>query len=175
MKDGDYIVAINEEDVKWSPHDQVVGLIKRSGNALKLRLITPLDSKKDNNTHKIIQSSEQRGPSSEPTSSASSTSGHSSGSGGQSAALALSGSGYSPGPSGGELSSSPASSITSGSTRSHNHHQKHDSKKQSNLKTSTSRDPPAVNNPWNPFKKGQQSSKTHVTATHHINDNIILR
>ena len=94
MKDGDYIVAINEEDVKWSPHDQVVNLIKRSGNTLKLRLITPLDSKKEN-SHKIIQSNvvpsmNKIHGSSSPTSSASSTSGHSSGSGGQSAALPLS-------------------------------------------------------------------------------------
>ena len=92
MKDGDYIVAINEEDVKWSPHDQVVGLIKRSGNALKMRLITPLDSKKEN-SHKIIQDNSSNNKirgSSSPTSSASSTSGHSSGSGGQSAPLALS-------------------------------------------------------------------------------------
>ena len=91
MKDGDYIVAINEEDVKWSPHDQVVSLIKRSGNSLKLRLITPSDSKKEN-SHKIIQNSSNPKihGSSSPTSSASSTSGHSSGSGGQSAALPLS-------------------------------------------------------------------------------------
>ena len=95
MKDADYIVAINEEDVKWSPHDHVVSLIKRSGNALKLRLITPLDSKKEN-SHKIsIQSSTEQAMdkirgSSSPTSS---TSGHSSGSGVQSAALPLS-SGY---------------------------------------------------------------------------------
>ena len=91
MKDGDYIVAINEEDVKWSSHDQVVSLIKRSGNALKLRLVTPLDSKKEN-SHKIRQESSNNKihGSSSPTSSASSTSGHSSGSGGQSAPLALS-------------------------------------------------------------------------------------
>jgi C-terminal processing protease CtpA/Prc len=43
MKDGDYIVGINEQDVKWSPHDQVVALIKKSGNALKLKLVTPMD------------------------------------------------------------------------------------------------------------------------------------
>ena len=43
MKDGDYIVAINEQDVKWSPHDQVVTLIKKSGNSLKLKLVTPMD------------------------------------------------------------------------------------------------------------------------------------
>jgi len=175
MKDADYIVAINEEDVKWSPHDHVVSLIKRSGNALKLRLITPLDSKKEN-SHKIsIQSSTEQAMdkirgSSSPTSS---TSGHSSGSGVQSAALPLS-SGYSPGNSGGELSSSPASSITSGSTRSHNHK---DSKnlKQSNLPSTH----PVSHGSWNPFsKKGsdKSNSKTsqHVTP-HHINDNIILR
>ena len=43
MKDGDYIVAINEQCVKWSPHDQVVTLIKKSGNSLKLKLVTPMD------------------------------------------------------------------------------------------------------------------------------------
>ena len=43
MKEGDYIVGIGEEDVKWSPHDQVVSLIKASGNILKLRLVTPMD------------------------------------------------------------------------------------------------------------------------------------
>ena len=81
---------------------------------------------------------------------------------------------YSPGNSGGELSSSPASSITSGSTRSHNHK---DSKnlKQSNLPSTH----PVSHGSWNPFsKKGsdKSNSKTsqHVTP-HHINDNIILR
>ena len=43
MNEGDYVVAINEEDVKWSPHDEVVSLIKSSGNNLKLKLVTPLD------------------------------------------------------------------------------------------------------------------------------------
>ena len=43
MKDGDYIVAINEQDVKWAPHDQVVSLIKKSGNSLKMKLVTPMD------------------------------------------------------------------------------------------------------------------------------------
>ena len=43
MKDGDYIVSINEQDVKWSPHDQVVNLIKKSGNSLKMKLVTPMD------------------------------------------------------------------------------------------------------------------------------------
>ena len=43
MNEGDYVVAINEEDVKWSPHDEVVTLIKSSGNHLKLKLVTPMD------------------------------------------------------------------------------------------------------------------------------------
>jgi C-terminal processing protease CtpA/Prc len=45
MKEGDYIVGINEDDVKWSPHDEVVALIKVAGNALKLRVVTPLEAK----------------------------------------------------------------------------------------------------------------------------------
>ena len=42
MKEGDYIVGINEHDVKWSPHDEVVSLIKGSGHSLKLRVVTPM-------------------------------------------------------------------------------------------------------------------------------------
>jgi C-terminal processing protease CtpA/Prc len=42
MKEGDYIVGINDADVKWSQHDEVVNLIKASGNSLKLRLVTPM-------------------------------------------------------------------------------------------------------------------------------------
>ena len=45
MKEGDYIVGINEDDVKWSPHDEVVALIKASANSLKLRVVTPMDGK----------------------------------------------------------------------------------------------------------------------------------
>lgn len=42
LKDGDYIVGINSADVKWSPHDEVVSLIKASGHSLKLRVVTPM-------------------------------------------------------------------------------------------------------------------------------------
>ena len=45
MKEGDYIVGINEDNVKWSPHDEVVALIKASANSLKLRVVTPMDGK----------------------------------------------------------------------------------------------------------------------------------
>lgn len=44
MKDGDYIVGINDHDVKWSPHDEVVSLIKAAGHSLKLRVVTPMSA-----------------------------------------------------------------------------------------------------------------------------------
>ena len=28
MQEGDFVVGINSDDVKWSPHDQVVTMIK---------------------------------------------------------------------------------------------------------------------------------------------------
>lgn len=43
MKEGDYIVAIGEHDVKWCPHEAVVELIKSAGDALTLKLVTPMD------------------------------------------------------------------------------------------------------------------------------------
>lgn len=43
IKEGDYIVAIGDIDVKWSSHDQVVKLIKESGETLSLKLVTPMD------------------------------------------------------------------------------------------------------------------------------------
>jgi C-terminal processing protease CtpA/Prc len=45
MKEGDFIVGIAEEDVKWSPHEEVVALIKTSGNNLNLRIVTPVDNR----------------------------------------------------------------------------------------------------------------------------------
>ena len=42
MKEGDYIVGIDETDVKWSQHDEVVALIKASGHTLKLKMVTPM-------------------------------------------------------------------------------------------------------------------------------------
>lgn len=43
MKEGDFIVAISEEDVKWASHDQVVRLIKQCGDFINLKLVTPMD------------------------------------------------------------------------------------------------------------------------------------
>lgn len=43
MREGDFIVAIGDRDVKWSPHDEVVKLIKASGDTLSLKLVTPMD------------------------------------------------------------------------------------------------------------------------------------
>ena len=43
MKEGDFIVAITDKDVKWSPHEEVVKLIKDAGDTLSLKLVTPMD------------------------------------------------------------------------------------------------------------------------------------
>lgn len=43
MKEGDFIVSIGDVDVKWSPHEEVVRLIKEAGDSLSLRLVTPMD------------------------------------------------------------------------------------------------------------------------------------
>uniref|UniRef100_A0A8D8V8P2 Rhophilin-2 n=1 Tax=Cacopsylla melanoneura TaxID=428564 RepID=A0A8D8V8P2_9HEMI len=50
MKDGDFIVAIGDRDVKWSPHEEVVQLIKDAGKCLSLKLVTPMH-KNNNNNH----------------------------------------------------------------------------------------------------------------------------
>lgn len=43
MKEGDFIVSINEKDVKWAHHEEVVKLIKDTGDSLMLKLVTPMD------------------------------------------------------------------------------------------------------------------------------------
>ena len=43
MKEGDFIVAIGDKDVKWLPHEDVVKLIKDAGDTLSLKLVTPMD------------------------------------------------------------------------------------------------------------------------------------
>ena len=43
MREGDYLVAIGEQDVKWSSHAHVVKTIKDSANKLKIQLVSPLD------------------------------------------------------------------------------------------------------------------------------------
>lgn len=43
MKEGDYIVAIGDSDVKWCTHEAAVELIKAAGDALTLKLVTPMD------------------------------------------------------------------------------------------------------------------------------------
>jgi len=40
---GDFIVAVGDVDVKWSRHDQVVAMIRDSGLAVRLSLVTPVD------------------------------------------------------------------------------------------------------------------------------------
>jgi len=43
MKEGDLIVAIGDEDVKWATHADIVELIKDAGPRLTLKLVTPMD------------------------------------------------------------------------------------------------------------------------------------
>lgn len=40
---GDYILAVGETDSKWSKHDEVVNLVRKSGTNLVLRVMTPLN------------------------------------------------------------------------------------------------------------------------------------
>ncbi|XP_040569515.1 rhophilin-2-B isoform X3 [Lepeophtheirus salmonis] len=150
MKESDYIVGINDQDVKWAPHDEVVTLIKSSGNVLKLKLVTPMDKNytkekvfhsKHNSLHHHPGGSLMTRGSISP----SSTSGHSTGSGGE--------------------SSSPASSITSGSTRSAGSGTTGSNKKA-----------------WNLFKRSNNNHNHNNTnlkktfgSTTLLEDNIILR
>jgi len=46
MKEGDYLMSIGEDDVKWNTHAEVVNFIKGAGDSLKLRLVTPLNKNK---------------------------------------------------------------------------------------------------------------------------------
>lgn len=45
LREGDYLVAIGDRDVKWEGHDTVVGLIRQAGDFLKVKLVSPLDSR----------------------------------------------------------------------------------------------------------------------------------
>ena len=99
MREGDYLVAIGDHDVKWSSHADVVKEIKTAENTLRLRLVTPMDRSLAKNSYKEKASikSSVGGGSVSPTSTTSSSS---------SSGL------YTP-----EEGLSPASSESSGSTR----------------------------------------------------------
>ena len=100
MREGDYLVAIGDNDVKWSSHADVVKEIKSGENTLRLRLVTPMDRSLGKTSYKekaSIKSSSVGGGSVSPTCTPSSSS---------SSGL------YTP-----EEGLSPASSESSGSTR----------------------------------------------------------
>ena len=40
---GDFVIGVNDVDVKWSKHDEVVELVKASGAKIRLCIITPID------------------------------------------------------------------------------------------------------------------------------------
>ena len=54
MKEGDFIVAIGNHDVKWSQHDHVVKLIKEAGDSLSLKLVSPMDKNYLKVSHSFI-------------------------------------------------------------------------------------------------------------------------
>jgi len=99
MREGDYLVAIGDRDVKWSSHADVVKEIKTAENTLRLRLVTPMDRSLAKTSYKEKASikSSVGGGSVSPTSTTSSSS---------SSGL------YTP-----DEGLSPASSESSGSTR----------------------------------------------------------
>lgn len=43
IKEGDYIVSIEDKDVKWAYHEEVVLLIKKCGDTLNMKIVTPMD------------------------------------------------------------------------------------------------------------------------------------
>ena len=45
IKEGDFVVEINSLDAKWMTQKQAIDLIKKSGNSLDLKVITPMTSK----------------------------------------------------------------------------------------------------------------------------------
>lgn len=69
MREGDIVVSIGGRDVKWLPHDRVVGAIRDSGDTLHMMLVTPMHapapyyqlakckSLKDLSTHSTTSSS----------------------------------------------------------------------------------------------------------------------
>ena len=40
---GDFVIGVNDVDVKWSKHDEVVELVKASGAKMRICVITPID------------------------------------------------------------------------------------------------------------------------------------
>ncbi|XP_043221846.1 rhophilin-2-like isoform X1 [Amphibalanus amphitrite] len=43
LKEGDYIAGIDDEDLKWASHTDVVAHIRRAGSQFTLHIITPMD------------------------------------------------------------------------------------------------------------------------------------
>lgn len=43
MREGDFIISVGNQDVKWSSREEVVKLVTRAGDSLALRLATPMD------------------------------------------------------------------------------------------------------------------------------------
>ncbi|CAB4064962.1 unnamed protein product [Lepeophtheirus salmonis] len=142
---GDSPVVIAGVDINSLAEMGVVTLIKSSGNVLKLKLVTPMDKNYTKEKHNSLHHHPGGSLMTRGSISPSSTSGHSTGSGGE--------------------SSSPASSITSGSTRSAGSGTTGSNKKA-----------------WNLFKRSNNNHNHNNTnlkktfgSTTLLEDNIILR
>ncbi|XP_041978295.1 rhophilin-2 isoform X2 [Aricia agestis] len=60
MREGDYIISVGSEDVKWRTREEVVRLVRRAGDCLALRLATPMHSHKSS-PETVRQSSSNQG------------------------------------------------------------------------------------------------------------------
>ncbi|XP_042897215.1 rhophilin-2 isoform X2 [Parasteatoda tepidariorum] len=45
LKEGDYITAVNDEDTKWTTHEEMAELIRNAGNTITLKVVTPMNWK----------------------------------------------------------------------------------------------------------------------------------
>lgn len=43
LKEGDFVVSIGQVDTKWSKHEEVVELMRRAGDRLTVKVVTPMD------------------------------------------------------------------------------------------------------------------------------------
>ncbi|EEB12753.1 Rhophilin-2, putative [Pediculus humanus corporis] len=51
IKEGDYLVSVGDEDVKWYSNDQVTNLLESAGDSLSLKLVTPMNK----NNSKVLE------------------------------------------------------------------------------------------------------------------------
>ena len=62
MLTGDFVIGVNDVDVKWSKHDEVVELVKASGSKIRVCVITPIDQDFLHGTTKTTPNSKTDNP-----------------------------------------------------------------------------------------------------------------